>query len=149
MSEETVEVVRRWVGAVQALEDRAMQAEGRRSAWIDLPEASATYGMYWHAEAVFETARRLDGGVYHGPAGVLQASREWLMGWEDFHVEYKDFISVGERVVAVMRHRGTAEGGIEVEHDFYAEVTVQNGQIVHVTEHRSRERAFAAAWLRE
>jgi hypothetical protein len=145
MSQENADVVRRYIQAIQALEDKALQSEGRRSAWLDLPEARATVERYWHPEAVFETARRLDGGVYHGPAGVMQASREWLTGWEDFQVEYKEFISVGDRVVAVMRHRGTAEGGIEVEHDFYAVATVRHGQLVHVTEHRTRERAIAAA----
>lgn len=80
MSQENVELVRRYVGALTALGESGLELEGRRSAAIDFPEAASVFDEYWHPQAVFDVSLRLDGGVYYGPEGVRRAFRDWFAG---------------------------------------------------------------------
>ncbi len=105
---------------------------------------------YWHPEAVVDMSRRPDGGIYHGPAGVLEQGRDWLAAWKDFDIEVKEFLAAGDRVVVVQDFRGIAAGGMEVEwRDFCSVLTVRGGRFVHSEEYWSRAEALEAAGLSE
>jgi hypothetical protein len=85
MSQENVELVRRYLAVAEAMGDRAAESTSRRLDAIDLPEVSAFFEKYWHPQAVYDVSDRLDGGIYDGPAGVEQSVRDWLAvsvtGW--------------------------------------------------------------------
>ena len=150
MSEKNVELVRGYLAAMVAFGDRAGESTGRRLAAIDLPEVSAFLEEYWHPQVVYDVSKRLDGGIYHGPAGVEQSIRDWLAPWEAFDIEFKEFLSAGDRVVVVQDFRAIAEGGIKVElHDLCAVYTVRGSQLVHYQEHLGRSEALEAVGLRE
>jgi ketosteroid isomerase-like protein len=150
MSQENVEVVRRWAKVVGELAERARETMGRKSAAIDFPEVPALFQEFWHPHAVYDVSGRLDGGIYHAPEGVNQATRDWLAAWEDFEIEFKEFISAGERVVVVQDFRATAEDGMQVVmRDFCTVYTVRHGQFVDYREYLARADALEAAGLRE
>ena len=149
MSQGNVELVQRYIAAVSALVDRATESGGRMAAF-DSPEAAAIFEQFWHPQAVRDSSRRPDGGIYHGPAGVRQSIRDWTVAWEDFDIDFKEFLAAGDRVVVVQDFRGIAEGGMEVEwHDFCSVFTIHDGQFTHHEEHWSRAEALEAVGLRD
>jgi ketosteroid isomerase-like protein len=90
------------------------------------------------------------GGVYHGPEGVQQFWRDWLVAWETVQFEYR-LVDAGHRVVALVdqRMRGRSTG-IEVPFGKYAHVyTFRDGLIVHWKLYRSQSEALAAVGLSE
>jgi ketosteroid isomerase-like protein len=150
MSAENVDLVRRYFAAALAMGDRAAGATGRRLAAIDSPEASGFFEDYWHPRAVYDVSDRPDGGIYHGPAGVEQSVREWLAPWEEFEIEFKEYLSAGDRVVVVQDFRAVAEDGIEVRlRDLCGIYTVREGQFIHYEERLGRSEALQAVGLSE
>jgi hypothetical protein len=63
MSQENVEVVRRYYLAARALIAKPIESGVRRSALttVDLPEFASLMEEYWHPQAVVDVSRRLDG----------------------------------------------------------------------------------------
>jgi ketosteroid isomerase-like protein len=150
MSQENVELVRRYLAVAEAMGDRAAESTSRRLDAIDLPEVSAFFEKYWHPQAVYDVSDRLDGGIYDGPAGVEQSVRDWLAPWEEFEIEFKEYLSAGDRVVVVQDFRAVAEDGIEVHlSDLCGIYTVRDGQLVHYEERLGRDAALEAVGLRE
>ena len=151
MSQENVELVRRYIGSLVALMDQAEDSMGRRAAGIELPGFSSHVDKYWHPEVVFDVSGRPDGGVYHGREGVTKATRDWLEAWEDFDIEFKEVLPVGDQLVLVhVAYRGTAKSGIEIElPDLYLALTVSDGQFIHYEEHYTQATALEAAGLSE
>jgi len=150
MLQENVDLVRRYIETVRALMEKARESGRAGISAIDLPEARSFAEQYWHPEAVFDVSNRIDGGLYHAPAGVMQAMRDWFAGWEDFDVEAKEFLPAGDRVVVVQDFHGTAKGGMKVEvRDFCAVMTTRQGRFVHYEEYPGRGKALEAVGLRE
>ena len=150
MSQENVELVRRYLADLVALADRAGESTGSRLAALDLPEIPAFFEEYWHPQTVYDVSDRLDGGIYPGPAGVEQSIRDWLAPWEDFEIEFKEFLPAGDRVVVVQDFRAVAKDGMEVElRDLCSIYTVRDGQLVRYEERLGRAEALEALGLRE
>jgi hypothetical protein len=147
MSQENVEVVRRYYAAARALIAKVIESGVRRSALttVDRPEFALLMEEYWHPQAVVDVSRRLDGGIFQGPEGATRALRDWLSGWEEFDTEPKEYISAGNRVLVVVDHWGIAQGGMRLELRGICYVyTLRNGQFVHFTEYRTRTDALKA-----
>jgi ketosteroid isomerase-like protein len=150
MSQENVELIQAFFDAGRAQMERTGASTHRWLAVIDLPETAAVFEEYWHPQAVFDVSGRLDGGIYHGPEGVRQGMRDWLVAWEEFDIEFKQFLSAGDRVVVVQDFKGIVEGGIEVElRDFCGVYTVRDGRLAHYEEYLDIREALDAVGLPE
>jgi hypothetical protein len=59
-------------------------------------------------------------GVYHGLQGVRTFWRDWLEPWEDYEIDYSEYIDAGDAVVLVFRQAGRGRGsGIRIEREFF------------------------------
>ena len=131
MSRETVEIVRRSVEAY---------ASG------DIEAALAPYDP----DVVFDpSSSRPEGGVYHGPQGVLEGVQVWIGNWAEYHFEVEEITDAGDRVLMTIREFGrSARSGIEVtQHTFWVQ-TMRNGKIVRAALFTDRSQALDAAGLR-
>ena len=130
MSSENVEIVRRSVEAY---------ASG------DIEAALAPYDP----EVVFDpSSSRPEGGVYHGPQGVLEGVQLWIGNWAEYHFEVEEMIDAGDRVLMTIRESGRSAGsGIEVTQDTFWVQTLRNGTIVRAELFNDRNQALQAAGL--
>jgi hypothetical protein len=149
MSQENVEIVRRYLESLVALMDQAEDAAGGDI--FELPDFPSHMEEYWHPEVVFDVSGRPDGGIYHGRDGVIRASLDRLEAWEEHNVDFKEILPAGDRVVLVQLHnRGKGKGGPQVAlHDLYVALTVGDGQFIHYEEYPTRAKALEAAGLSE
>ena len=132
MSQENVEVVRRWWEAWNA------DDFGRGMALMD-------DGL---------VTRRLppmpDPGIWHGPEGLLDVAAEWVETFDEFAMTGDDFVDAGERVVAVLRvYARGRQSGVEVERLDGAVYTMRDGKCVRLDYYGSKEQALEAVGLRE
>jgi ketosteroid isomerase-like protein len=87
-------------------------------------------------------------GIYIGHEGLRTADREWHEVWVSLDFECDELIDAGEQVVAVVTVRGRGrESGAEAEMVLYGVWTIDNGKIVRVEWHPTREQALEAAGL--
>lgn len=130
MSSEDVEIVRRSVAAYGS---------------GDIEAALAPYDP----DVVFDpSASRPEGGVYHGPQGVLEGVQAWIERWEEYRFEVDEIIDAGDRVLMIIREFGrTAESGIEITQYTFWVQTMRNGKIVRAELFTDRNRALKAAGL--
>ena len=132
MSGENVEMVRRSVAAYGS---------------GDFETAMAVYDP----EVVFDPSfSRPEGGVYHGPQGVLEGVQAWVERWTDYRFEVEEIIDAGDRVLMIIREFGRDAGsGIEVsEHVFWVQ-RIRDGKIVRADLFTDRSQALEAAGLSE
>ena len=40
-------------------------------------------------------------GIYHGHEGVRSFFQDWLAPWEDYRIEYREYIDAGDTVIQV------------------------------------------------
>jgi hypothetical protein len=149
MSNENVELVRRYLESLDALLDQSEDPAHRDL--FKLPSFALHMEEFWHPKVVFDVSGRPDGGIYHGRDGVIQASLDWLQAWEEYDIEFKEILPVGDQVVLVhMPIRGKGKGGPEVElNDLYVALTVRDGRFVHYKEYPTRAEALEATGLSE
>lgn len=130
MSSENVEIVRRSVDAYGS---------------GDIEAALAAYDP----GVVFDvTSGRPEGGVFHGPQGVLEGVQAWVERWAEYRFEVEEIIDAGDRVLMIIREFGRGEGsGVEVtQHTFWLQ-TMRNGKIVRAELFNDRSQALEAAGL--
>jgi ketosteroid isomerase-like protein len=130
MSSENVEIVRRSVAAYGS---------------GDFEAALAAYDP----DVVFDpSSSRPEGGVYHGPQGVLEGVQAWVERWAEYKFEVEEIVDAGDRVLMIIRESGRSAGsGIEVtQHTFWVQ-TVRHGKIVHAVLFNNRRQALEAAGL--
>ena len=131
MSEENVELVRKFVGLFEA---------GDRDSWQP----------YFDPEAIWDTSasEMLMSGVYRGHEGIERFFRDWLAVWDDYRIEHREFIDAGESVVVVFRQWGRGRGsGVETERDFFGVYDLRGGKVVRYHQYESRAEALEAAGL--
>jgi ketosteroid isomerase-like protein len=74
--------------------------------------------------------------------------RQWLSGWQDWRCEAEEFVTGGDRVVALCRYRGAGKtSGVEVDTEGAHAWWFRDGEVIRLEIFTSRERALAAAGL--
>ncbi len=133
MSQENVEIVK---------EFSQRFAEGVRG----------VYGEYFDPDIVWDTsASGLPvASIYHGHEGVRRFFRDWLAPWENYEIEYREYLDAGDAVVTVFWQAGTGRGSrIRSERDFFGVWDLKELKVVRFRLFESREQALEAAGLRE
>jgi ketosteroid isomerase-like protein len=130
MSAENVEIVRRtceayarrdWVAAVEPLDPNIFWDASTYTAWPDAP-------------------------AFYGRVGVLDFFRRFLGTWEEYEVEFEEYIDLGDQVIAICRDRGVGKGsGAEVTRVFAQLWTLKDGKAIAWASYPDRESALAAA----
>jgi ketosteroid isomerase-like protein len=131
MSQENVEIVRRW-GA--ALETGKLPLElADENVRIDNVE-----------QPVVE-------GTYHGHDGLRRWWQDFTEVFEDIRLEMLDYTALdAERVLTEQKFVGHfRETGIPVDFRWAGIVTVRSGKVVHAAGYLSRRKALEAVGLRE
>jgi ketosteroid isomerase-like protein len=152
MSQENVEMVRRFFGAIEQAFDAYWKDPRSIAAALEArdlwPEWVEAYG-YLHPEIEWQT-------VFLGETacGHLEAARVWddFLTWaEDYRPSLEEVADLdGDRVFAVVALVGKGkESDMRVDARFFDVVAVQEGQIVRIEEYTSRTDALEAAGLQE
>jgi ketosteroid isomerase-like protein len=129
VSQENVEVVRRWYDAYVRGDQEAVFAVAHPGIEIfdhDIPDA----------------------GEYRGLDGVLKWQSDWERSWESWRWAPEEFIDAGDRVVAVLRvHAKGRHSGVDVERQDGAVWTLSRGKCVRLDYYGSKEQAVKAVGL--
>ena len=124
MSQESVEIVRRFWGA-------------------DVDEA-LTYadpGIVWNPIEELPT---------QGHDAVRASLARWKAEWDDYEVMPEEFVDRGDRVVAMVRLRGRGRGsGVEIDARFYDVYTLRDGKIVRMDQFTELSQALEAVAMGE
>ena len=108
--------------------------------------------QYFDSEIVWDTSASgmPSAGVYHGLQGVRRFWRDWLEPWEDYEIDYSEYIDAGDAVVLVFRQAGTGRGsGIRIEREFFGVWYLKDSKVVRFRLFESRGQALEAAGLSE
>ena len=135
MSQENVEIVRRWYEVATSKAD--LLATMSRTMAFCHPDVE------WSAPE--------DGTTYRGREGVRQRLEEWLNSFDDYRYEIDRIIDCGDDEVLVKASevgRGAASGA-EVRQTNYELLTIRDGLIVRIREYYDEGKALEAAGLRE
>jgi ketosteroid isomerase-like protein len=140
MSEENVELVRRW-----------MEAWNRGD--VEGVEASFDYldpGIEWDASGLAEMLPDI-ARVYRGKEGVRSFWRNWLSAWRDLRFDF-GVRGAGDEVILLVRNQRQwgRHSGIETQIPPYAwSYTFREGKIVRVRFFPNQAEALEAAGLSE
>ena len=133
MSRENVEVVKAFTSLFEA---------GDRNEWRE----------YFDPDVVWDTSasKMPSAGIYHGHRGVERFFREWLGAWDDYKVEWSEYIDAGASVVDVFRQSGIGRGsGVRTEREFHGVYDLSDSKVVRYRLYESRREALAAVGLSE
>jgi len=86
-----------------------------------------------------------DDAIYHGKEGFLQATADWIEGFEEWTVTPEEFIESGESVV--VRVHQTARGetsGVAVENQMWFVFDLRGGKVARVSFHLREAEALEA-----
>ncbi len=129
MSEENVEVVRRWFWAFENDTEAFRHTLHPEIEWSPFEEShTPSYGV----------------------EGAMRIRNQWLDTWDEHRFDLEEVIEEGESVVASVHitARGKASG-VEVDVRLHGHFKVREGKIVYLFEHDDRAAALEAAGLRE
>jgi ketosteroid isomerase-like protein len=91
-----------------------------------------------------------DGTSYTGYLELSGFVETWEEGFESEHVEAQETVDAGDRVVAVVHHRGRGRlSGIEVDQTYAMVWTLHDGRAVRMDMYPTREEALEAVGLSE
>ena len=129
MSQENVEIVRRWLHAF----------ENNEAVFRALTHPA----MEW---APFEDNHTIS----HVLVGALRIRAAWLDAWAEHRLEIEDMLDGGDDVVATVHLIGRGRGsGVEVDVRLYGHLKVRDHSVVYLYEHENRADALRAAGLAE
>jgi ketosteroid isomerase-like protein len=133
MSEENVEIVRRFIDAINRRDADAWAA-------VVAPELEF--------QSVFGG---IEGRTYRGPESGRRYFGDLADAWDSFHVEIEDTVVLGgDRVLASARYQGRGKAsGAETETHIWAINVVRGGKIVSVQTYLEQDAALEAAGLEE
>ena len=133
MSQENVEIVRRWYEVATSK--------------ADLLAAMPRTMAFCHPDVEWSAPE--DGTTYRGREGVRQRLKEWLNSFDDYRYEIDRIIDCGNDEVLVKASevgRG-ATSGAEVRSTHYELLTIRDGLIVRIREYYDEDKALEAAGL--
>ncbi len=122
MSEDNLEVIRRWISATSA------GPEGARAAIAEL----------WDAEAEYYPARKFpEAQPCHGAEEVAQFFSRWLEPWSSLDWTVRDLIDAGDdRVLACLRMHAVGSGSaMTLDADLYLCLWLRSGRMVRQEDH--------------
>ena len=89
-----------------------------------------------------------DGASYTGHSEFIDFVEAWEEGFESEQIEAQEILDAGDRVVAILRHRGRGRlSGIDIDQTFAMVWTLRNGQAVRIELYPTREEALEAVGL--
>jgi ketosteroid isomerase-like protein len=130
MSQENVEIARRWILAFDNDTDTFSRLTHPEIGWMP-----------------FEDNHTPSNGL----DGAMRIRNGWLDAWDEHRVEIEDALDGGDDdVVATVHLIGRGKGsGVEVDVRLYGHVKVRDGKVVYLYEHEDRVAALAAVGLVE
>ncbi len=152
MSQENVEIVRRYVEVVQTAYDAYFQrpysvADSLRSGEVE-PEI-ADVVRYLHPNVEWKSA--MIGVTSRGYEGTARGLDRLLEAAQEYRVNVQEVTDLGaNQVLAVLElsMKGKASD-IDINTTIYSIVTVEGGQIIRLDEYLERDEALEAAGLKE
>jgi ketosteroid isomerase-like protein len=129
MSEDNLEVVRRWIWAFENDADAFRATLHPEIEWFP-----------------FEENHTPSDGI----DGAMRTREQWLDTWTEMRADLEELIEGGDTVVASIHV--TAQGkasGVEVDVRLYLHFKVRDEKIVYLFEHQDRATALEAVGLRE
>jgi ketosteroid isomerase-like protein len=91
-----------------------------------------------------------DNAIYHGKEGFLQATADWIEGFEDWTVTPTEFIDRGSSVVVPAHQAARGEmSGVPVESEVWFVFEVRARKIARIGIHQREAEALEAAGPRE
>jgi ketosteroid isomerase-like protein len=89
-----------------------------------------------------------DGVSYSGRPELRRFVVTWEEGFELEHVEAEEVVDAGERVIAMVHHRGRGKAsGVEVDQRYAMVWTLRDGRAVRMDMYPTREDALVAVGL--
>jgi ketosteroid isomerase-like protein len=133
MSEENVEVVRRFIDAIN-----------RR----DADDWAAAVAPELEFQSLFVG---IEGRTYRGPESGRRYFGDLADAWDTFHVEIEETVDLGgDRVLASVRYQGRGKASrADTEAHAWGINVVRGGKVVSVQTYLNRDAALEAAGLRE
>ncbi len=132
MSEENVEIVRRWI-------------EAFNSGGIEEAIALLDPDVEWTTTTAY-----LEAGTYRGHEGVRQFIQRGSAAWEDLRLEPERLIDAGDQVVIPVRLEARdRQTGTPATLTYTVVASLQFGKIVSIRNYAKRADAFAAARVSE
>jgi len=136
MSQENVEIVRAMLEPFKRLDVSAIDWD--TAIPVGQP-ISPEIELRW-------SARNPEARVYRGRDGVVQAFREWVEPFSEYHSEPLDYIGVGESVVVPTREWGVGRAsGASVEIEVTYVYEFRDQMITRVDEYDTLKEALDAA----
>ena len=137
MSEENVNLVRRWVSTYAGKDQVAMSAD---------PDEIASFLGALHPEMEARWAESMpDVETHRGLDDIAQMFLAWLAAWHEYRQEPVEFIDAGDAVVVPYRCRGMGkDSGLQVEMEVTHVYTVREGKIASLREYMSKAEALEA-----
>jgi ketosteroid isomerase-like protein len=129
MSQENVDLVRRWLWAFENDADVFRNALHPDIEWFPIEE----------------NQRRL-----YGVEVAMRNRNEWLDTWDEHGFDLEEVIEGGDGIVALIHITATGKAsGVETDVRFYAHIKMKDHQIVYIFDHTDRTTALKAAGLAE
>jgi ketosteroid isomerase-like protein len=127
MSEENVEIIRRWAWAFNSDTDAFCELTHPDIEWSPFEDNhTPSFGL----------------------DGALAIRNGWLSAWEEHSIEIAEMLDRDEHVVAAVTLRGRGKGsGAGVDVHLYPHFKIREGRVVYMYEHLDRADALAAAGL--
>jgi ketosteroid isomerase-like protein len=125
MSQESVEIVRRWLAAFDNDTDEFRQLTHPKIEWMPFEEN--------HSPS-------------HGLDGAMRIRNGWIDAWAEHRADIEEMLDGGDDVFvsALLTGRGKASG-VAVEVRLYGHVKVRDGKVSYVFEYEDRAEALEAA----
>ena len=130
MSQENVEIVRRWLWAFESSDDAFRELTHPDIEWMPFEDNhTPSYGL----------------------DGAMRIRNGWLDAWDEHRVDIEEMLDGGgDGVVATVHLIGRGRGsGVEVDVRLYIHLKVRDGKVVYLYEHEERADALKAAGLSE
>ena len=84
---------------------------------------------------------------YRGLDGIMEYALNWLGQWDTYEWELVEIRDAGDHILAVLRERGRAPSGLEVEGLFSYSFVLRDGKVVEWHMYDSHAEALAAVGL--
>ena len=129
MSQENVELVRKWVWAFVNDTDTFLELTHPEIEWAPFEENHT---------------------VFHGHDGAMQIRTEWLAAWEEPNIEIEEMFVRGDDVVSAAHVTGRGrESGAPADVRLYPHIKTGDGKVVYLFEYTERTEAMKAAGIEE
>jgi ketosteroid isomerase-like protein len=144
MSQQNVELVRRWFRFLQALAGRIEPDE------IADRLSDAALGEFVDPEVDWVPVPQglLGGNTYRGFDGVRRSASDFFAVWDEIHVEPEEFLDRDHQVIVVVRMTGRMHE-LQVDEVWSGLWTLRGGKIVRLQSFTTRDGALEAAGVSE